>query len=64
MPLTLEGIARLEAKMQANRSLPLLCQACRRKGTLRWAPRSGYVPVVIHTCPGPWTLAGYNQVAR
>jgi hypothetical protein len=64
MPLTLEAIARIEAKMQADRSLPLLCEKCRRKGTLRWAPRSGYNPVVTHACPGPWVLAGWTVVAR
>jgi hypothetical protein len=64
MPLTDEGRERIERAMQANRSLPLLCYKCGRRGILRWRPHSGYVPRVAHTCPGPWVLAGFAEAAR
>jgi hypothetical protein len=67
MPLTPEGQRRIDRARRLLRKfpggfteVPLHCRQCGRKGTRRSVP--AWRTVATHTCPGPWTLAGYQEV--
>lgn len=36
------------------------CHQCGRRGFVRNVPR--WHTVAEHTCPGPWTLAGFTEI--
>jgi len=67
MPLTDEGAARADRARHFLRKLgtfsesPVQCEKCGRRGRVRRVP--GWNTQVIHYCPGPYRLHGFEQIA-
>lgn len=71
MPLTYLGANRAQRSARAARLRALFpdgyserivrCHHCGRKGSIRRTDR--WTTQVKHRCPGPWTLAGFTEIA-
>jgi len=71
MPITDLGTKRLARARHAVRRRTMFpfgytervlrCRDCGRKGMVRNVPR--WNTQVEHTCPGPWTLGGFTEIA-
>ena len=72
MPIASLGDKRLARAIRAGRRRALFphgyiervvrCTDCGRKGSVRDVPH--WHTEARHTCPGPWTLAGFTEATR